>query len=238
MEKARREGVHEQVSIHELDVTSSSSIESFKNLILQLPSIDVLINNAGYAGAGFAEEIPLEEYRNQFETNVFGTFAVTQAVLPFMRKQRTGTILNVSSISGRIGFPGLSPYAASKFAVEGWSESLRLEMKPFGVNVVLIEPGSFRTGIWTTGKKIAEPSLKKDSPYYPYMTKIQNYLEQGEPFYEDPLIVAKKAVSILTEIEPALRYPVGKGVHTRIRLKNVLNWKSWEKIILKTLYKK
>jgi short-subunit dehydrogenase len=238
MEKARREGVHEQISIHELDVTSSSSIEGFKNLILQLPSIDVLINNAGYAGAGFAEEIPLEEYRNQFETNVFGTFAVTQAVLPFMRKQRTGTILNVSSISGRIGFPGLSPYAASKFAVEGWSESLRLEMKPFGVNVVLIEPGSFRTGIWTTGKKIAEPSLKKDSPYYPYMTKIQNYLEQGEPFYEDPLIVAKKAVSILREKEPSLRYPVGKGVRTRIRLKNVLNWKSWEKIILKTLYKK
>jgi NAD(P)-dependent dehydrogenase (short-subunit alcohol dehydrogenase family) len=237
MEKARQEGVHEQISIHELDVTSSSSIEMFKNLILQLPSIDVLINNAGYAGAGFAEEIPLEEYRNQFETNVFGTFAVTQAVLPFMRKQRTGTIINVSSISGRIGFPGLSPYAASKFAVEGWSESLRLEMKPFGVNVVLIEPGSFRTGIWTTGKKIAESSLKKDSPYYPYMTKIQHYLEQGEPFYEDPIIVAKKAVSILREKEPALRYPAGKGVRTRIRLKNLMNWKSWEKIILKTLYK-
>ncbi|KON88387.1 short-chain dehydrogenase [Sporosarcina globispora] len=237
IDKAKREGVHAQISIHELDITSSDSIETFKNLLRQLPSVDVLINNAGYAGAGFAEEIPLDEYRDQFETNVFGTIALSQAVLPYMRKQRSGTIINISSISGRIGFPGLSPYAASKFAIEGWSESLRLEMKPFGVNVVIIEPGSFRTGIWTTGKRIAEPSLKKDSPYYPYMTKIQKYLEQSEPFYEDPIIVAKKAVSILKDKDPSLRYPAGKGVRTRIRLKNLMNWKSWEKIILKTLYK-
>ncbi|PAE26367.1 SDR family oxidoreductase [Bacillus sp. 7894-2] len=237
MEKADKEGALAQISIHELDITSSASIENFKSLLLQLPSVDILINNAGYAGAGFAEEIPLDEYREQFETNVFGTIAVTQAVLPFMREQGSGTIINISSISGRVGFPGLSPYAASKFAVEGWSESLRLEVKPFGVNVVLIEPGSFRTGIWTTGKKIAEPSLKNDSPYYPYMTKIQKYLEQGEPFYEDPMIVAKKAVDIIREKEPALRYPVGKGVRTRIRLKHLLTWKAWEKVIFKTLYK-
>ncbi|MCM3706104.1 MULTISPECIES: SDR family oxidoreductase [Cytobacillus] len=237
MEKADKEGVIAQISIHELDVTSSASIGNIKRLLLQLPSIDVLINNAGYAGAGFAEEIPLDEYREQFETNVFGTIAVTQTVLPFMREQGSGTIINISSISGRIGFPGLSPYAASKFAVEGWSESLRLEVKPFGVNVVLIEPGSFRTGIWTTGKKIAEPSLKKDSPYYRYMIKIQNYLNQGEPSYEDPIIVAKKAVDIIREKEPDLRYPIGNGVRTRIRLKYFLSWKNWEKIIFKTLYK-
>lgn len=235
MEKADKEGVLAHISIRELDVTSSASIENLKSQLVQFPSIDVLINNAGYAGAGFAEEISLDEYREQFETNVFGTIAVTQAVLPLMREQGSGTIINISSISGRAGFPGLSPYAASKFAVEGWSESLRLEVKPFGVNVVLIEPGSFRTGIWTTGKKISEPSLKKDSPYYPYMTKIQRYLDKGEPFYEDPVIVAKKAVDIIREKEPALRYPVGKGVRTRIRLKHLLSWKTWEKVIFKTL---
>lgn len=237
MEKADNEGVLKQIFIHELDVTSSASIEKLKSQLLQLPSIDVLINNAGYAGAGFAEEIPLDEYRDQFETNVFGTIAVTQAVLPFMREQGAGTIINISSISGRIGFPGLSPYAASKFAVEGWSESLRLEVKLFGVNVVLMEPGSFKTGIWTTGKKIAEPSLNKDSPYYTYMKKIQRYLDQGEPSYEDPIIVAKKAVDIIRKKEPSLRYPVGNGVRTRIRLKDLLSWKHWEKIIFKTLYK-
>lgn len=237
MELANREGVQSHLSIHELDVTSSHSIEKLKGLLQQLPSVDVLINNAGYAGAGFAEEVPLDEYRAQFETNVFGTIAVTQAVLPFMRAQRKGTIINMSSISGRAGFPGLSPYAASKFAIEGWSESLRLEMKPFGVHVAMLEPGSFKTSIWSTGKKITEKSLRKDSPYYVYMTKIQDYLDKSEPNYEDPIIVAKKAASIALKKKPTLRYPVGKGVKTRISLKNLLSWKSWENIILKKLYK-
>ncbi|PWW31842.1 short-subunit dehydrogenase [Cytobacillus oceanisediminis] len=237
MEKANMERVQGQISIHKLDVTLAESIEDLKALLNNLPSVDVLINNAGYAGAGFVEEIPLDEYRSQFETNVFGTIAVTQAVLPFMRKQRKGTIINISSISGRAGFPGLSPYAASKYAIEGWSESLRLEMKPFGVNIALIEPGSFRTGIWTTGKKVTEQSMKKDSPYYAYMRKIQDYLDKSEPFYEDPIIVAKKAASIALEENPTLRYPVGKGVRTRINLKNMLSWKSWEKVMMKTLYK-
>ncbi|GLB60667.1 SDR family oxidoreductase [Cytobacillus sp. NCCP-133] len=237
MDNAKREGIQEQITIHELDVTSSNSIEELKFHLKQLPSVDVLINNAGFAGAGFAEEIPLDEYRRQFETNVFGTIGVTQAVLPFMRTQRKGTIINISSISGRVAFPGLSPYAASKFAVEGWSESLRLEMKPFGVHVVLLEPGSFKTGIWTTGKQVTEKSLEKDSPYYPYMLKIQGYLDKNAPFYEEPIIVAKKAASIAMEDEPSLRYPVGKGVQTKINLKSLLRWKTWEKVILKTLYK-
>jgi short-subunit dehydrogenase len=237
IEKANVEGVQGLMSIHKLDVTSAESIEDLKALLNNLPTVDVLINNAGYAGAGFVEEIPLDEYRSQFETNVFGTIAVTQAVLPFMRKQRKGTIINISSISGRAGFPGLSPYAASKYAIEGWSESLRLEMKPFGVNIALIEPGSFKTGIWTTGKKVTEQSMKKDSPYYAYMRKIQDYLDKSEPFYEDPIIVAKKAASIALEENPTLRYPVGKGVRTRIKFKNMLSWKSWEKVMMKTLYK-
>ncbi|MBT2689726.1 SDR family oxidoreductase [Bacillus sp. ISL-47] len=237
MEKATAERVQELISVQEMDVTSAESIEDLKTFLNNLSSVDVLINNAGYAGAGFVEEIPLDEYRSQFETNVFGTIAVTQAVLPFMRKQRKGTIINISSISGRAGFPGLSPYAASKFAIEGWSESLRLEMKPFGVNIALIEPGSFRTGIWTTGKKVTEQSMKKDSPYYAYMRKIQDYLDNGEPFFEDPIIVAKKAASIALEKNPGLRYPVGKGVRGRINLKKMLSWKTWEKVIMKTLYK-
>ena len=122
--------------------------------------VDVLINNAGYAGAGFVEEVSMEEYRKQFETNVFGVLAVTKAFLPLMRKQGQGCIINISSISGKVAFPGLSPYIASKHAIEGWSESLRLEMQPFGVKVVLIEPGSYKTNIWSTGKQVAVESLQ------------------------------------------------------------------------------
>ncbi|WP_345290140.1 SDR family NAD(P)-dependent oxidoreductase, partial [Streptomyces gulbargensis] len=158
--------------------------------------IDVLVNNAGYAGAGFSEEVSVEEYKAQFETNVFGVMAVTQAILPLMRRQMSGKIINVSSISGRVGFPGLSPYIASKHALEGYSESLRLELKPFGVDVVLIEPGSYQTNIWTTGKKVAEKSLEKDSPYYETMKKMEHYLERSSGNYGDPQEVAKLIVKL------------------------------------------
>jgi len=160
--------LNDSIMLHNLDVTSSESIEGIKKLISKMGRIDILINNAGYAGAGFAEEVPLDEYRKQFETNLFGVIAVTQAVLPMMRKQRRGKIINMSSISGLTAFPGLSPYVSSKYALEGFSESLRLEVKPFGIDVVLIEPGSYQTKIWRKGKKLAKQTVGEDSPYFPF----------------------------------------------------------------------
>lgn len=233
---AGKRKLEEKITIHELDVTSESSIEKLTPLIQSLGRVDVLVNNAGYAAGGFIEEIRLEEYRKQFETNVFGVIAVTKTVLPWMRKQNQGKIINISSISGKVGFPGLSPYVASKYALEGWSESLRLEMKPFGVEVVLIEPGSYRTNIWSTGKQVT--NSQEDSPYYPHMRKIENYLASNEEKYGDPREVAKKIAEIAAMTDPRFRYPIGKGVKATVFIKNMLTWKKWEGVILKSLHKK
>jgi NAD(P)-dependent dehydrogenase (short-subunit alcohol dehydrogenase family) len=220
------------IRIHELDVTIDRSVQGLKRRLDDLGQVDILVNNAGYAGAGFVEEIPINEYRKQFETNFFGVIAVTQVVLPFMRKQGEGKIINLSSISGRIAFPGLSPYVASKHALEGWSETLRLEVKPFGIDVVLVEPGSFQTNIWTTGKQITKQSLQTSSPYFRMMEKLDVQLKRGEARYGDPEVVAKTIVDIAQSKQPSLRYPIGKGVKATLAIKSRLPWKYWEKIIL------
>lgn len=236
IKKAEEMGLKDRVEIYELDVTSENSITKWKQFMEEEKGrVDVLVNNAGYAGAGFSEEVSVAEYRAQFETNVFGVMAVTQAILPLMRRQMSGKIINVSSISGRVGFPGLSPYIASKHALEGYSESLRLELKPFGIDVILIEPGSYQTNIWTTGKKIAEKSLDKDSPYYETMKKMESYLEKSSSNYGDPKEVAKLIVKLAKQDKVGLRYPVGKGVKLTMRLKQWLPWRIWESILLKQL---
>ncbi|MCM3566932.1 oxidoreductase [Neobacillus mesonae] len=235
LEEAKKYNLESNITLHELDVTSEASIENLNSFLETIGRVDVLVNNAGYAAGGFVEELPLEEYRKQFETNVFGVIAVTKTVLPYMRKQGRGKIINLSSISGKVAFPGLSPYCASKHALEGWSESLRLEMKPFGVDVVLIEPGSFKTNIWSTGRQVTASQEK--SPYYEHMQKLENYILSGESGFGDPNAVAQKIIEIAKIAKPDLRYPIGKGVKMTIRLKNLLPWKQWEAMVLKTLNK-
>jgi NAD(P)-dependent dehydrogenase (short-subunit alcohol dehydrogenase family) len=239
LEEARKHGVQSRIIVFELDVTDENSILAFQTRVLdEFGKVDVLINNAGYAGAGFVEEISMDEYRRQFETNVFGVIAVTKAFLPVMRKNRHGCIINVSSISGKVAFPGLSPYIASKHALEGWSESLRLEMQPFGVKVVLIEPGSYKTNIWSSGKQVADKSLELNSPYQDYMQSIERYIANGENSFGDPLDVAKKIAQIASMDTPDIRYPIGRGVKATILMKNLLPWRIWEKIIISKLFKK
>lgn len=233
LEEAALLHIERNIKVHQLDVTSKKSIENFTSFISNLGRVDILINNAGYASGGFVEEIPIEEYRKQFETNVFGAITVTQAVLPVMRKQKHGKIINVSSISGKMGFPGLSPYVASKYALEGWSESLRLEVKPFGIDVSLIEPGSYNTNIWEIGQKLAESTSESESPYKEYMKKIEQHIHNGSESFGDPQDVAEKIVSIAQSQHPTLRYPVGKGVKLMIILKSILPWKWWEFLVLK-----
>ena len=235
IDQAKTLGVEEKIQIVELDVTSDASINKWKSYMMGLGRIDVLVNNAGFAGAGFVEEIPIDEYRKQFETNVFGVIAVTQAVLPLMRLQHSGKIINLSSISGKIGFPGLSPYITSKHAIEGWSESLRLEMKPFGVDVILVEPGSYQTNIWSTGKQVTESSLKLDSPYYETMKKLEHHIEKGMSNFGDPSEVARLIAVIAKRKNTKLRYMVGKGVKVSVFLKAILPWKCWERLFLKQL---
>ncbi|MDP7989183.1 oxidoreductase [Bacillus sp. MHSD_36] len=227
----------QNITVQQLDVTDENSIHNFQLYIKEINRVDLLINNAGYANGGFVEEISVEEYRKQFETNLFGAISITQLVLPYMREQKSGKIINISSISGQVGFPGLSPYVSSKYALEGWSESLRLEVKPFGIEVSLVEAGSYNTNIWEVGKELAENQFDTTSPYKEYMDKIQKYMNSGSDTFGNPIDVAKKIVKIAEAKHTTLRYPIGKGVRFMILMKKFLPWKLWEYIILQTFKK-
>ncbi|PFD42079.1 short-chain dehydrogenase [Bacillus cereus] len=225
------------IKVQQLDVTDQNSIHSFQLFLEEINRVDLLINNAGYANGGFVEEIPTEEYRKQFETNLFGAISITQLVLPYMREQKSGKIINISSISGQVGFPGLSPYVSSKYALEGWSESLRLEVKPFGIDVALLEPGSYNTNIWEVGKQLAENQSDTISPYKEYMDKIQKHINSGSDTFGNPIDVANKIVEIAEAKRTNLRYPIGKGVKFMIFAKKILPWRLWEFLVLRSFKK-
>lgn len=233
LERAKEHNVEDFIHVQPLDVTATESINHFKTLLANYPSVDVLLNNAGFALGGFSEELSIEDYRLQFETNFFGLIAVTQAVLPFMRAKKQGRIINMSSISGRIGFPGLSAYVASKHALEGYSESLRLELKPFGIDVTLIEPGSFQTNIWAS---VDGMEVNPESPYSTYMETILNEIKGGKADHGNPIEVALLVAQIAANPKsPDLRYPIGAGVKKLLTFKKILPWKVIESIILKKL---
>lgn len=232
--QADQAGLLQQIHFLTMDVTDHASIEAVINSVQDtFGRIDVLVNNAGFAIGGFIEEITMEEWRRQMETNFFGVVAVTRAVLPIMRKQRSGMIINMGSISGLSGFPGYAPYAASKFAIEGFSESLRHEMSPFGIRVVLIEPGSFRTPIW--GKGMEQIRLNEDSPYKERLAAVLRYSKHTAENAPDPQQVAALIGRITKMRAPRLRYPIGKGTRTLIIGKTLLPWKWLERIIAKEL---
>jgi NAD(P)-dependent dehydrogenase (short-subunit alcohol dehydrogenase family) len=234
---AKEAGVTDRIEIIQLDVTDFSTVETvIQDVIRRYGRIDLLVNNAGYAAGGFTEELAIEEWRRQFETNFFGLVAVTKAVLPSMRERRSGKIVNISSISGRIGFPFMGPYVASKFAVEGFSESLRLEMLPYGVHVVLIEPGSYKTDIWSKG--LGAVTIHPNSPYVKEMEAIFKYVNQIADTAPAPDEVIRQIVQVAKSPSTKLRYPVGKGVKLGIVLKNMLPWKWWERMVAKRLWKR
>ena len=233
IDKSKQEKVWDSITLHALDVTSKESIRAFKEYCLQLSSIDVLVNNAGLAVGGFHEEISVEDYRSQFETNFFGVIAVTQAILPMMRAQNSGRIINMSSISGKMGFPGLSPYVASKHALEGYSESLSLEVQPFGIDVILVEPGSYQTNIWSAVEAF---ELKADSVYQTYMTSLLRVMNASKSKYGDPIDVAKLITKVASQKKkPHFRYPIGAGVKRNLFLKNILPWRMIEKLMLRMI---
>ena len=155
------------LKVIELDVDNEKSVENaIKSIINEKQRIDVLVNNAGWGIWGTVEDVSLKEFREQFETNFFSVIRMIQKVAPVMRKQRIGDIVNISSIAGKIGFPGSTAYISSKFAIEGLSESLRYELGPFGVNVIIIEPGVIKTNFFDSmkiAKKAGESSgLQRD----------------------------------------------------------------------------
>jgi NAD(P)-dependent dehydrogenase (short-subunit alcohol dehydrogenase family) len=194
-----------------LDVTSAESIDAAVRAVLERAGrIDALVNNAGAAIGGFVEDVSLDEYRRQFDTNFFGLVALTKAVLPHMRSQRSGRIVNLSSIGGRVANPGLSAYVASKFAVEGFSESLALEADLFCVRVVLIEPGTFKTEIFESNKGMAAGAKDPASPYFAVTQALEQKVDALVARHgADPQQVADAILHALTTARPKLRYLVG-----------------------------
>lgn len=223
-------GVSTRMDIRALDVTDFASMPDFVGAVGR---IDVLVNNAGFAVAGFAEDIRLEELRLQFETNFFGTVAMTKAVLPIMRQQRSGHIIQVSSINGVQGAVTVSSYAASKHALEGWSESLRLEVNALGIKVVLVEPGAFQTDIWKRNAVMGKEAVKDSSPNFQRSLRMRSALENIPK--ADPTVVARKIVEIAQDPNPRLRYLVGRDARVMNAMKRILPWKWNEKLIAKYL---
>lgn len=227
---AAASGVGAKVDIRALDVTEFDAIPGFvEAVVLDYGRIDLVVNNAGFAVAGFAEDIQLEELRLQFETNFFGAVAMTKAVLPTMRRQHSGHIIQVSSIGGLHGAVSVSSYSASKHALEGWSESLRMELNPLGIKVVLIEPGSFATDIWTRGARMGEQATKPSSPNFQRSLRMRTAIQKIPK--ADPITVARVIVAVAQNPNPKLRYMVGRDAKIQLTMKRILPWKMWEKMI-------
>lgn len=191
-----------------MDVTSEESVAQAIQLILSLEGrLDVVFNNAGDGIAGSVEDTSIEEARQQFDTNFFGVLRVCRAVLPAMRKQGAGLILNVSSLGGLVGLPFQGLYSASKFAVEGATEALRMEVRPFGVRVALIEPGDFRTGF--TAQRRKARATQGSNAYTTRFDKALATMERDENGGADPIAVARLLERLINTRAPRPRYKVG-----------------------------
>ena len=231
-----------QLYVLQLDVTDNASIESvLRQIESKVGRLDVLINNAGYGIGGFFEDLADKEIRAQFETNFFGVQNVTRIALPLLRKtaslyEKPGPvkIINISSIQGRSALPGMSAYAASKFALEGFSESLALELLPFGIHVVLVEPGAFRTSIFSSNVRLAEGSANPSSAYYQYSRHIKQRADQvvGSSITTgDPEMVARLIERIINNPRPRLRYLIGMLARVRLLLERVLPWRWYSAVV-------
>jgi NAD(P)-dependent dehydrogenase (short-subunit alcohol dehydrogenase family) len=202
------------IRVVQLDVTDDSSVKNaIDHITSEAGRIDVLVNSAGYGLGGGFEDLAIEEIKSQHETNLYGLIRVTQAALPTMRRQRSGRVINLSSSAGFFGLPGFSAYSSSKFAVEGLSESMAYELEPFGIKVILIEPGFIKTNAVNAiviAKKAQDPS----SPYSELMQKMMANMSEGAKNASDPELVANIIFDAASNPNPRLRYLAGKDAES------------------------
>lgn len=216
----------------ELDVTNHQSIErAIEAIVLESGGIYGVVNNAGIGLRGYFEDLSDEEIRQVFDANVFGLMAVTKAALPYMRRARRGRILLMSSVGGRIGALGVSAYCATKFAVEGFGESLFQEVAPLGIQVVLIEPGIIKTERWSTNRGTAKGALNPHSPYYAWFQQTEKESDQlVRASKATPRDVAALVHEALTTERPKLRYMVGWKAKLAVALKRWMPGESFERL--------
>src|SRR5919108_3788281 len=222
-----------------LDVVDNKSVnEAIGRIITEQGRIDVLVNNAGYLLLGPLEELSIEEFKEQFETNFFGAIRVTQAVLPTMRRHKEGVIINISSIAGRIGFPLSSAYVSSKFALEGLSESMAYEVEQFGIKVIAVEPGVIKTNFANNikiGKRVDNGSSANINLNSPYSELIRNRIAGFKPRFESgslPIEVAKTILKCVTTETPHLRYLVGDDAFKLMDIRKNTSDKDFRKLVM------
>lgn len=213
------------LQVIQLDVNDDVTVRNAINKIVKDGKrIDVLVNNAGYGLFGALEELSIEEIKAQFETNFFGVVRVTQAVLPTMRNQNGGgTIVNISSVGGQVSVPILSAYNSTKFALEGLSESLSHELGPFGIRVIIIEPGFIKTNIMNSSV-LAKSASVENSPYYSFTKKIESYFKSmmDNPESSNPE-VAKVILYAVTSDNSQLRFTVGNDASVIVQAKRKMS---------------
>ena len=223
------------LKVIELDVDNEQSAESaIKSIIEEKGRIDILVNNAGWGIWGTAEDVSLEEFREQFETNFFSVVRMIQKVAPIMRKQGSGNIVNISSVAGRIGFPVSTAYISSKFALEGLSESIRFELGQFGVNVIIIEPGVIKTKFFDsmrTAKKVVDGDTYRDITQK-VITGVKMMAEMGTP----PKEVANVIIKSINDENPLPRYVVGNDAMMFLEAKKMKTDIEFENYLKKELY--
>ena len=225
-----------KIELLELDVTDDASVSAaISKVIGEAGQIDVLVNNAGIGAHGPIEETDDDEAKEIFETNFFGVLRVIRAALPHMREKKAGTIANVSSLAGRVGPPFDGIYAASKFALEAMSEALSYEVHPFGIRVLLVEPGGFETNIGDTRRvprryNEGSPYAELDQRFTQALTRLPTGGERG-----DAQLVAEKIYDAVNDEEPKLRYLVGQDAEMIDGLRRQLDDEQFEKTIRQAL---
>jgi NAD(P)-dependent dehydrogenase (short-subunit alcohol dehydrogenase family) len=228
--KARERNVH--LRILPLDVTKPDSIkQAVDTIVAESGGIYGVINNAGIGLRGYFEDLTEEEIRQVFDANVIGLMSVTKAVLPHMRRAGRGRIVLMSSVGGRIGSLGVSAYCSTKFAVEGFGESLFQELAPLGVRVVLVEPGIVKTERWTTNRGLAKGALNPDSPYHNWFQQAEKESDQlVRASVATPADVAAVVHEALTAERPKLRYMVGRKAKLAVALRRWLPGELFERL--------
>jgi NAD(P)-dependent dehydrogenase (short-subunit alcohol dehydrogenase family) len=219
------------LEVVQLDVNSDESvIDTINSIVKKHNRIDAIVNNAGYALGGALEETSMDEIRKQFETNFFGAVRVMRAVIPFMRSQRSGKIINITSMGGRISIPLSTFYHGSKFALEGVSESLQYELEPFGIKMILIEPGAVGSNFWKS-IKIANGATSPNSPYTQLADNMSKIFKKMEENAMHPSEVAKTILDVVTSDDPQLRYVVGNDATKIIEARQNMSDKEFGNLI-------
>ena len=224
-----------KIDVLELDVDNENSAKTaMKHILDQKQRIDVLVNNAGWVLWGCVEDVSVDEFKTQFETNFFSIIRLIQEVGPTMRNQGSGTIVNISSVVGRIGFPASPAYISSKFALEGLSESLRFEFAPFGVDVIIIEPGVIKTNFMKNMKMAKKSEL--DTVYKDITTKVVSGVKMMTEMGTHPKEVASTIVKAIKDKKPLPRYIVGNDAAMFLEAKKNKTDIEFENYLKKELY--